>query len=54
MSHCQTAGQNNTKVANNSLEIVAEVKYLTAAIGNQKCMLEEIKNKLNLGIVAGV
>jgi hypothetical protein len=47
MSHCQTAEHSNIKVANKSLGIVAEVKYLTAAITNQNCMHEEVENELN-------
>jgi hypothetical protein len=54
MSHCQTEGQDNTKVANKSLRIVAEVKYLTTGIRNGNCMHEAIKNKLNFGILATV
>lgn len=54
MSNCQTEGQNNTKVANKSLRIVAEVKYLTAGIRNENCMHKAIKNKLNFGILATV
>jgi len=54
MSHCQTEGQNNTKVANKSLRIVAGVKYLTTGIKNGNCMHEAIKNKLNFGILATV
>jgi hypothetical protein len=54
MSHCQTEGQNNTKVANKSLRIVAEVKYLTAGVRNENFLHAAIKNKLNFGIVKGV
>jgi len=54
MSHCQTVGQNNTKVPNISLRIVAEVKYLTASIRNENFMHAAIKNKLNFEILATV
>ena len=54
MSHCQIAGHDNIKVANKSSGIVAEVKYLTAGITNENCMREEVKNNLNLGVLATV
>lgn len=45
MCHCQTEGQNNTKVPNTSLRIVAEVKYLTARRRNENFVHAAIKKE---------
>ena len=49
MSHEQNAGQNyGIKIANKSFETVGDLKYLGMALTNRNCVLEEIKNRVNL------
>jgi hypothetical protein len=53
MSCHQTTGQNYyIKAANKSIENVAKFRYLGMALTNQNCIHEEIKNKLDLGMLA--
>jgi hypothetical protein len=48
LSHHQNAGQNhNIKVANRSVENVAQLKYLRTIVTNQNLIQEEIKRRLN-------
>jgi hypothetical protein len=50
MSHHQTAGQSNyIRVANNSFEKVAKLKYLGSKLMDQNCIHEEIRSRLNSG-----
>jgi hypothetical protein len=49
MPRHQTAGQSNyIRVANKSIEKVAEFKYLGATLTDQNCIHEEIRSRLNL------
>jgi hypothetical protein len=46
----QTARQNHDiKIANRSLENVAQFKYLGITVTNQNFIQEEIKRRMNLG-----
>jgi hypothetical protein len=48
LSHHQNAGQNHdTKIANRSIENVAQFKYLGTTVINQKLIHKEIKSRLN-------
>jgi hypothetical protein len=50
LSRHQNAGQNlDIKVANRSLENVAQFKYLGTTVTNQNLIKEEIKRRLNSG-----
>jgi hypothetical protein len=48
MSHYQNAEQNRAiKIANNSSEKVAKLRYMRTTLTNQNCIHEEIKNRMN-------
>jgi hypothetical protein len=47
ISHYQTAGQLNIKIANRRFEDVAKFKYLGKTLTDQKCMHEEFTSRLN-------
>jgi hypothetical protein len=48
MSHHQNAGQNHViKIANRSIENVAQFRYLETAVTNRNLIQEEIKRRLN-------
>jgi hypothetical protein len=50
MSHHPNSGQNqNIRIANESFEKVAKVKYLGTALTNQSDIHDEIKSRLNSG-----
>jgi hypothetical protein len=50
MSHHLNSGQNqNIRIANESFESVATVKYLEITLTNQNDIHDEIKSKLNSG-----
>jgi hypothetical protein len=49
MSRHQITGQNNMKVADKSLENVAELKYFEVCVTNQRCIHKEINGRVNLG-----
>jgi hypothetical protein len=52
MSHYQKAGQKHSiKVVNKFYADVTDFKYLGTALTDQICMHEEIKSRLNSGIV---
>jgi thiamine pyrophosphate-dependent acetolactate synthase large subunit-like protein len=49
----QNAGKNyNTKIDNKSFESVEEFKYKGATLTNQNSIQEEIKSRLNAGILS--
>jgi hypothetical protein len=53
MSRHQTAGQSNyIRVANKSFEKVAKFKCLEATLTDQNCIHEEIRSRLNSGMLA--
>jgi hypothetical protein len=50
MSRHQNSGQNqNIRIANESFENVAKVKYLRSTLTNQYDIHDEIKSRLNSG-----
>jgi hypothetical protein len=50
MSHHQNSGQNqNIRIANESFENVAKLKYLGMILTNQNHINDEIKSRLNSG-----
>jgi hypothetical protein len=52
LSHHQNAGKNhNIKIANRSFEIVAQFTHLGTTVTNGNLINEDIKNRLNSGIV---
>jgi hypothetical protein len=52
ISHSQKLGQKHSiKIANRFSEDVAKFKYLGTALTDQNCMQEEIKSRLNLGLL---
>jgi hypothetical protein len=51
LSYHQNAGQNpDIKIANRSLENMAQFKYLEMTITNPNLIWKEIKKRFNLGI----
>jgi hypothetical protein len=52
LSHHQNAGENHDiKVNNRCFENMAQFRYLGTTITNQKLIQEEIKRRLNLGML---
>jgi hypothetical protein len=55
MSHSQKIGQKHSiKVVNRSFEDVAKFKYLRTTLTDHNCMHEEIKSRLNSGMLATI
>jgi hypothetical protein len=55
VSHCQKVEQRHSiKIANRSFEDVAKYRYLGTTLTDQNCMYEEIKSRLNLGMLATI
>jgi hypothetical protein len=55
MSRCKKAGkEHSVKIANMSFEGVSNFKYLGTTLTDKNCMNEEIKSRLNSGMLATI